>query len=387
MPLDWRARATDYTTPDGLATAVCPSAEDIAIAKLCAWREKDQVWLREAFRSGVAKTARATALLHGEMPDAAPARDELIRRMNVVSPEAGRREPGLHPRRQALPPGEARNGRQTSPESVRHLPQAGSVLGLDVGFSTTRRSSAVCRIDWDEAHIGWKTERFRALPAEQESTLVAVAGGKILEAAAFDGPLRAGLDVIGVYRVADRMLTRRLGARIGKPGQTNAPVGKRLNAAANDLARLVRRTCLLQPSQHANGIDSRAIVEAFPNSFLGVMLEDPSLVPARRDDRSDTFFLHLVSRGTLQRLLCHLLPDRTISLPLDGVTNHDDRAALICALPPWRSRRGTLPLSVTRIGWIVLPPRVFVQNWAWNDLEINARAERPGCLHRSEPRR
>src|ERR1051326_2386159 len=34
MPLDWRGRATEYKTPDGLATALCPSAEDIAIDKL-----------------------------------------------------------------------------------------------------------------------------------------------------------------------------------------------------------------------------------------------------------------------------------------------------------------------------------------------------------------
>jgi len=50
MPRDWHSRATEYTTQDGLATAVCPSAEDIAIAKLCAWREKDQAWLRVALR-------------------------------------------------------------------------------------------------------------------------------------------------------------------------------------------------------------------------------------------------------------------------------------------------------------------------------------------------
>jgi len=44
-------------TPDGLATAVCPSANDIAIAKLTAWREKDQAWLREALRSGIANAS------------------------------------------------------------------------------------------------------------------------------------------------------------------------------------------------------------------------------------------------------------------------------------------------------------------------------------------
>jgi hypothetical protein len=92
MPLDWRGRATEYTTPDGLATAVCPSAEDIAIAKLCAWRDKDQAWLREAFRSGIAKATEAAKLLDGELPETAPARDELTRRMNVVV--MGGRGPG-----------------------------------------------------------------------------------------------------------------------------------------------------------------------------------------------------------------------------------------------------------------------------------------------------
>jgi hypothetical protein len=62
MPLDWRVRATEYTTPDGLVTAVCPGAEDIAIAKLCAWRDKDQTWLREAFRTGVAKAPDSATL-------------------------------------------------------------------------------------------------------------------------------------------------------------------------------------------------------------------------------------------------------------------------------------------------------------------------------------
>jgi hypothetical protein len=55
MPLDWRDRAAEYTTPDRLATAVCPSAEDIAIAKLSAWREKDQVWRAKRFVSASRK--------------------------------------------------------------------------------------------------------------------------------------------------------------------------------------------------------------------------------------------------------------------------------------------------------------------------------------------
>jgi uncharacterized nucleotidyltransferase DUF6036 len=85
MPLDWRSRAVEYVTPDGLATAVCPSANDIAIAKLTAWREKDQRWLREALRSGIAKADRIAALLQTELSPNAPAPGELARRLANAS--------------------------------------------------------------------------------------------------------------------------------------------------------------------------------------------------------------------------------------------------------------------------------------------------------------
>lgn len=42
-------------------------------------------------------------------------------------------------------------------------------------------------------------------------------------AAAFDGPLRQGFDIIGRYRTAERMLTRRLRPLIGKPGSPARP--------------------------------------------------------------------------------------------------------------------------------------------------------------------
>jgi hypothetical protein len=81
MPLDWRTRATEYKTPDGLATAICPSADDIAVAKLCAWREKDHAWLREGLRSGIVKAGSVAALLQTQLPAEAPKSDELARRL------------------------------------------------------------------------------------------------------------------------------------------------------------------------------------------------------------------------------------------------------------------------------------------------------------------
>ena len=84
MPLDWRSRAVEYVTPDGIATAVCPSADDIAIAKLTAWREKDQAWLREALRSGIAKADRIAALLQTELSPNAPPPDDLAPRLAIA---------------------------------------------------------------------------------------------------------------------------------------------------------------------------------------------------------------------------------------------------------------------------------------------------------------
>jgi hypothetical protein len=149
-----------------------------------------------------------------------------------------------------------------------------------VGFSPIRRSSAVCRFEWDLRRITWNIRRFRALPAEQEATIAAVGGTGRLQVAALDGPLRAGFDVIGRYRVAERMLTRCLGARIGKPGQASAPLDKALNAAVNGCASIVRRRCDLAPAVHAGRIDAKAVAEAFPSAFLRVMPADPVAVAA-----------------------------------------------------------------------------------------------------------
>lgn len=51
MPTDWRGRArrVDVNTEQGI-TVLVPDPNDIAVAKLCAWREKDRQWLEEGLR-------------------------------------------------------------------------------------------------------------------------------------------------------------------------------------------------------------------------------------------------------------------------------------------------------------------------------------------------
>ena len=92
--------------------------------------------------------------------------------------------------------------------------------------------------------------RFRAVEPEREQAIAQVAAGRQIVAAAFDGPMRRGFDIIGRYRTAERMLTRRLRPLIGKPGQSSAPVGRLLNHHANECVRHLVTHSDVQDARH-----------------------------------------------------------------------------------------------------------------------------------------
>ena len=74
--------------------------------------------------------------------------------------------------------------------------------------------------------------------------------------------------------------------------------------------------------------------------------------------------LALAEDGTLARLLAHHLPDRLLEQNFGSVTNHDDRAALVCAI----TALGVASIDYTAVGdgdgWIILPPAAFIADWA-----------------------
>ena len=243
------------------------------------------------------------------------------------------------------------------------LPLSGDVLGVDVGMSPARRSSAVCRLSWTETHVGWTIRRFRATPEERQSAMAETIGTAQLMAAAFDGPFRAALDIIGVYRHCERVLTRQeFRTRIGKPGQSSAPIGKALNEHTNYCIR--RALPHVVAATHPGAIHPRAVVEAFPSSFMGLMLAAPETIAVTRGNRSDLFFQHLATAGTLDRLVAELLPGRIKAMGFDAITNHDDRAALICALTALGVAAGEFVSVGDGEGRIILPPQAMLADWA-----------------------
>lgn len=245
------------------------------------------------------------------------------------------------------------------------LPHSGSVLGIDVGWSLKARSSAACRLSWDQESVHWHIRRFTAAPQDRRDGLRAVIAAQPLLAAALDGPLRGDLAIIDRYRHAERLLSEReLREAIGKLAQSNSGNGRLLNAATNDCARLVLEEARLADAGHAQAIHRLAIVEAFPNSFLGLMLDDPAPHKGGRGSRSDRYYAALVADGTLQRLIEHHLPGRVAAQSLAAVTNHDDRAALVCAMTALGVARRDYTGVGDADGWIILPPRRFIAGWA-----------------------
>lgn len=84
LPTDWLERSMEYSSPstEG-AIAIVPSPDDIALAKLCAWREKDREWLMVANSHGIISVPRMKSLLP-MMPERSPDTTELERRLIAV---------------------------------------------------------------------------------------------------------------------------------------------------------------------------------------------------------------------------------------------------------------------------------------------------------------
>ncbi|MBS3847464.1 hypothetical protein KD146_02020 [Devosia sp. BSSL-BM10] len=243
------------------------------------------------------------------------------------------------------------------------LPETGSVLGIDVGWSLKSASSGICRLDWDGQSIGWTLQHFSGDPDIRRATISAVSDGRRLLAVGLDGPFRGDLAVIDRYRQAERVLSQRaIASRVSQPGSSRSPVGRLLNHHTNAFAGLLIADGLTARASHRHAVHELALFEAFPTSFLGLMLED--VEKGERQQRSDRYFIALVANGGLERLLTHHLPGRRLAGDLANVRNHDERAALVCAITALGVARADYLTVGDADGWIMLPPRAFIASWA-----------------------
>lgn len=247
------------------------------------------------------------------------------------------------------------------------LPEAGSVLGVDVGWSQRHGSTAFCRLDWNATSVRWSIARFNGDPGARVTNTRVLIGGRLLLAAAFDGRLRGDFAVIGRTRVGERALSvKHIADRISQPGFSSSKVGRDLNLNANQLACVVLKHGTVERAQHTHPIHELAIAEAFPTTFLGLMLANPNR--GERKGRSDRYYSEAASSGVLNRLLSHYLPRRVLAEQFASVSDHDEQAAVVCALTALGVVTNDYVAAGDSDGWIILPPRGFVAHWALTTL-------------------
>jgi hypothetical protein len=241
------------------------------------------------------------------------------------------------------------------------------VLGIDVGWSPRRATTGLCLLTWDAAEVTWALARARWDEASRDraaSIGALLDGRRELLAVAVDGPLRPGLAYRPGHRCAEALLTRgrfQL-ARRGSPASTAGGHGPRLHAEACRLAALAVTLADVAPAEHPIAISTRQVVEAFPNFFLGVLCDDDDYPERPRQRRRWTDTLYRLREGAtdiparMQRLLASLLPRRAVAGQW-GLRNHEDIAALACALAALCVAAGEfVAVGSEQDGAIVLPP-------------------------------
>lgn len=255
--------------------------------------------------------------------------------------------------------------------------QEKTVLGVDVGWSETESSTAIASLIWTPETIifDWQLSTARPDDFDRASKSLGVDGR--VEAAAIDGPLGRDFETLSTYRTCEQLLTKRLQPFIGKPGQTSSPHGLKLNKAANIAANSLCRGFDFAPACHPHAIAKNCVVEAFPTTFLGVLLGDDEMPAHKPGRRSDAYFETLAENGALTKLLLRLLPGRTVSPDFKEIHNHDARSAVICAITALCVHLEKYAAVGGEDGWIILPPlasesEAGMQPWAAELIRVNA---------------
>ncbi len=241
---------------------------------------------------------------------------------------------------------------------VHVLPETGRVLGIDVGYSLTKRTTAFCHLTWTKDRIDWtvssataellcRKQALRAVQSQNKQPFLSVA---------IDGPLRPRLRVRYTYRTAECVLSRGAFQKRGKPGQTNAGSGPPLHKNATSLAKMVRQYCSIGSAQMPFSASNDAVYEAFPNLFLGVLCDEREYPVRPSKGRCWTDCLFPIVASRLEKLIQTLLPERRFE-GVQRTAGHEPIAALTCAITALSAAAGQcVAVGARTDGYIVLPP-------------------------------
>ncbi len=237
------------------------------------------------------------------------------------------------------------------------IPERGAVLGIDVGFSGTGRTTGLCLLTWDEDLLTWQTA-VTGTADEVRTAALRPLLEKVdrVNVVAIDGPIRPDLVCVPAYRCSESLLSRGIFQRRGKPGASHFGFGWDLHCAATAMAKLVARVA---------GVPADAFVEAFPNGFLAVLHDDDGFPRSEEVRRrwTDVLYARSSVRTALGRMLADVAPGRTITGDWEFAGSsrsdvHEKRSALVCALTALCvAANRCVSVGAAADGLIHLPPR------------------------------
>lgn len=242
------------------------------------------------------------------------------------------------------------------------------LMGVDVGFSSTRASTGIACLDEERLHTSrvgtpWASRKI-GVPVGFQPSLIA-----------FDGPLLPASANSRIRRQCEFVFIRAPFHKRCKPGLSHSGSGL-------DLRRATAEACgqfgqILSNSPFAQNIcvsRNGPVVEAFPNAFLGVLTSEEVMMSApklKRGRRFDWLYEQIVVTGKLESLLSQVVELPTIVWrKLKAENDHELRAALVCLLTAALADQNMAAIVGEETGgWFWLPPLSLWERWAARGLE------------------
>lgn len=246
------------------------------------------------------------------------------------------------------------------------------LIGIDIGFSTTRRTSGVARLSGSNLVCSRATSSWESR--------VEVLGNGPAYVAAIDGPILR--DYSNHIRVCESVFARGLFSRRCKPGFSHVPgTGLRFRDAgeetAKQLTELIQGHDLSVKFPKVN--KELNLVEAFPNAFLGVITPDDrfqAMPKLRRGMKFDWLYDQCCDTEAFQNVINTIGFEKVEDILNTIKTNrdHEKRAALVCILTAAAVAKGQYTaVGDDKGGYFFLPPWDLWAEWARKELDIQRK--------------
>lgn len=247
------------------------------------------------------------------------------------------------------------------------------LIGLDIGFSASRRTSGVARLSGSNLVLGRATSSW-------ESRVELIGSSVKADVAAIDGPLLR--ELTWVKRACERIFTLGLFQRRCKPGLSHVPgTGRKFREAglktAEQLSNIVSGHNF--SSEFPRVWEGINLVEAFPNAFLGVLIPSGrfnSMPKLRRGKKFDWLYEQCCDTLEFSKVVDTIGSEevRDRLTLIEANQDHEERAALVCLLTAAAVVEGRYTaVGDEQGGYFFLPPWESWAEWARNELDVQRR--------------